>query len=255
VVRSDIRNIGLSDIKSCDVIFHLAGISGYPACEANPDSAEKINVEATRKLVHLLSKDQALIYASTTAFYGSTGENCDESSEVKPASTYGLTKYAAERICQDRPNSVSLRFATIFGVSPRMRADLLVNDFVYKAVNERSLVIFDGKSRRTFLHIADAVNAYLFALDNLDRMQGQIYNVGDSALNYTKLEIAETIRRYIKYEIVYSSLPDIDARSFNIAFERLKSLGFVARHTLDDGIKDLLRLYGFYKPFLNYRPI
>lgn len=255
IVRLDVRNLKEKDVAGYDVIYHLAGISGYPACESNPHSAEVINVTATRKLTKMLSKQQVLIYASTTSFYGSTGADCDEDSKVQPVSAYGQTKYAAERIVQERDNSISFRFATIYGPSPKMRVDLLVNDFTYKAINERSLVIFDAKSRRTFLHIKDAIRAYVFALDNLKKMRGEVFNVGDDHLNFTKLEIAEAIRKHVKFEIVNSTLPDFDVRNFNVSFRKLKKLGFKVQHSLDDGIVELVKLYSFYRPHLPYRII
>jgi nucleoside-diphosphate-sugar epimerase len=255
IVRFDIRNIEQFSLENFDVIYHLAGISGYPACEANPHSAEMINVDATAKLVKGLRPEQLLIYASTTSFYGMGGLDCNEASPVKPVSMYGQTKYEGEKIVQGREFSISLRFATIFGMSPKMRVDLLVNDFVCKAVNDRSLVIFDAQSRRTFLHIKDAINAYLFALEHAQEMKGQIFNVGDEQLNFTKLEIAEAIRRQVKYEIVRSSMPDLDVRNFNVSFGKLRQLGFSPVYSLDDGIKELIKLYSFYKPHLNYKII
>ena len=175
VVNKDIRNLESSDLTDYDVIFHLAAISGYPACEANPHSAQIINIEATKKLVDFIKgSDQLLIYASTTSLYGKKGFDCDETSEVAPVSLYGTTKYAAEQIVMDRNNSISLRFATVFGVSPKMRNDLLVNDFTCKAISERSIVIFDGNSKRTFLHISDAVGGYMLALENYQKMKKKL---------------------------------------------------------------------------------
>ena len=140
IIRQDIRNLTSETLRSCDVIYHLAGLSGYPACEANPHSAQLINVEASRRLAELASPDQQVIYASTTSFYGSSGMVCDEDAPVQPGSLYGTTKYQAEQILMQRSNTISLRFATIFGVSPRMRIDLLVNDFTFRAVNDRCIV-------------------------------------------------------------------------------------------------------------------
>jgi len=255
ILSLDVRNIQARDLKCFDIVFHLAGISGYPACEANPHSAEKINVEATQRLANCLSTGQVLVYASTTSFYGCVPSACDETSRVQPVSTYGITKYEAEKICQERKNSISLRFATLFGVSPKMRVDLLVNDFVYKAVNERSIVLFDARSSRTFLHVSDAISAYILALNNVERMCGQVYNVGDDRLNFTKQQIAEAIREHVNFEIVNSRLPDMDVRDFKVSFDKIKSLGFSVNHSLDDGIRELLKLYHFYKPHLNYRVI
>ena len=247
VIQQDIRNISNSSIKGQDVIFHLAGISGMPACASNPDSAENINVIATEKLVSLLDKNQLLINASTTSFYGASGEECDETVEAQPVSIYGRTKLAAEKIVSNRENSISLRFATVFGVGARMRNDLLANDFTYKAIHDRSIVVFAGYSKRTFVHIDDAVNAYLFTLDNADRMKNNVYNVGDESLNFSKNDIADIIKKYVDFEIVNSNLPDLDVRSFLVSFKKIKELGYKTNLTLEDGIIDLIKLYKFYK--------
>ena len=135
-----------------------------------------------------------LVYASTTSFYGALGESCDETVPVQPVSIYGRTKYEGERIVLQRENSIALRFATVFGVSPKMRVDLLVNDFTYKAVKDRAIVVFAGRSKRTFVHVDDAIAAYL-SLDHSATMRGQAYNVGAEHLNYSKLDIARAIEQ------------------------------------------------------------
>jgi|TARA_B100000315_G_C14578771_1_gene589315 nucleoside-diphosphate-sugar epimerase len=255
VVQQDIRNDIKKQIAEYDAIYHLAGISGYPACEANPNSAELINVVATRHLVDALSKDQLLIYASTTSFYGKSGAVLDEFSQIDPVSLYGITKYKAEQISMQKDNSVALRFATIFGVSPKMRIDLLVNDFVYKAVNERCIVLFEASTKRTFLHIKDAIHAYVMALERIDDMKNQIYNVGSNDMNYTKLEISKKIQEYTQCSVIESEIEDLDLRNFVISFDKIYTLGFRSRYTLDCGIKELLKLYRFYKPLLPYKTI
>ncbi len=252
IINLDIRNISKKNLEKFDCIYHLAGISGMPACAANPHSAEVINVKSTEKLVSYLNSDQLIIYASTTSFYGLTNEECDETVSVKPATIYGRTKYEAENIVMRHSNSIALRFATIFGVSPKMRNDLLLNDFVYKAVNDRSIVIFAGYSKRTFVHIRDAIIAYVFALDNASAMKGGIYNIGDESLNFSKNDIAQAIGKYVHFENIDSTLSDLDTRSFSVSFKKIKSLGYNTKLTLDDGIKELLKLYSFYKIYIPY---
>jgi len=247
IVQLDIRNLSENALGAYDVVYHLAGISGMPACAANPSSAEFINVQATRKLTSFLSNQQLLIYASTTSIYGAANADCDENVQISPPSLYAKTKYEAEQIVMQRENSISLRFATIFGISPKMRADLLVNDFTYKALNERSIVLFGSQSKRTFLHIQDAVTGYLFALENSQLMRGEIYNLGDESLNYSKHDIVLAIRKHLDFEIIDSSLADVDVRDFVVSFGKLRSLGFSVRYSLDDGIRELLKLYSFYK--------
>jgi nucleoside-diphosphate-sugar epimerase len=255
VLQLDIRNITEKNILNFDVIYHLAGISGMPACASNPNSAEQINFGSTRKMVPFLSKNQLLIYASTTSFYGASGQGCDETIIPEPVSIYGRTKLEAEKIVMERENSISLRFATVFGVSPRMRNDLITNDFTYKAIHDRTLVIFAGHSKRTFVHIDDAIGAYIFALDNSNSMINNIYNVGDESLNYSKNDIAQAIRKYIDFEIIDSSLPDLDVRNFLVSFKKIKQLGYKTQRTLDDGIKELIKLYRFYEVYSHYKVI
>jgi nucleoside-diphosphate-sugar epimerase len=255
IVKKDIRNIQRNDVNRFDAIFHLSGISGMPACASNPHSAETINVESTKKLVNLLSKEQILINASTTSFYGYTKDICDEHTPPDPVSIYGKTKYEAEKIVQDKLNTVSLRFATVFGVSPKMRNDLMVNDFTYKSIYERSVVLFGGDTKRTFVHIKDAVNAYLHTLNNFQSMKDEIYNVGSNDLNFSKLEIANAVKKYIDFEIVNSQLQDLDRRNFEISFEKINKKGFKTQYDLNFGIEELIKLYKFYVQYVPYNII
>ncbi len=246
VRQLDIRALQKKDVSAFDAVYHLAGISGVPACAANAHSAEFINVTATRRLVKAMSASQLLVYASTTSFYGDSGKIFDEKTRVDPISLYGQTKYAGEQIVQERTNSVSLRFATVFGVSSRMRNDLMVNDFVHKAVTERVMVLFAGSSKRTFVHIRDAAAAYVFVLDHQKAMRGQVFNVGAAHLNYSKLEIARAIQKLVKCEVIDSSMPTIDKRNFLVSFDKLHRLGYKTRFTLEDGVRELVKLYNFY---------
>jgi nucleoside-diphosphate-sugar epimerase len=251
IKQMDIRNLQERDVAGFDVIYHLAGISGMPACAANPHAAEMINVHGTATLCGYLHKDQLIVYASTTSFYGAGGQACDETVDVKPVSIYGRTKYEAERIVLQHENAVALRFATVFGVSPKMRVDLMVNDFAYKAVKDRAVVLFAAHSKRTFIHIDDAIAAYLFALDHSTTMRGQAYNVGAEHLNYSKLDIARAIEERHPFEVIDSSLPDLDQRDFLVSFKKLTELGFRVRLGLAEGIHDLLKLYSFYTKHSN----
>lgn len=255
IIKEDIRSLKKNDLVGYDVIYHLAGISGYPACEANPHSAQTINVLATEKLIKLLSGGQTIVYASTTSIYGVNDEEIHEETTPKPRSLYALTKLKAEDICMNRKNSIALRFATVFGVSAKMRCDLLVNDFVYRAVTEKSIVLFDSHSMRTFLHIEDAIKVYLMVLDHSEKMTNNIYNVGSKDLNYSKLEIAQKINKNIKIEIIESSLEDPDKRNFAINFDKLNKLGFVPEKTLNNGIKELIKLYSWYRPYNKFQTI
>lgn len=250
-IRDDLRNL----LKDFDAVFHLAGISGYPACEANPSAAQFINFDGTKKLADTLSKDQLLVYASTTSFYGNTEAVCTEDAPTNPTSLYGITKYQAEQVTMERENSISLRFATIFGVSPKMRVDLLVNDFAYRAVHERCIVLFEPYARRTFMHVHDSVLAYIFALDHSDLMRGNVYNVGHEDMNFTKLEIAEQLQAITGCELIQTQIDDPDLRSFTISFEKIRGLGYGITYSLEQGVRELVDLYRFYKPFSTYPTI
>lgn len=254
VVKADIRN-KIDNIHTYDAIFHLAGISGFPACDANPHSAQLINVDATRQLSESLGKGQILINASTTSFYGKSGSKCDENTEVNPVSLYGITKYKAEQIVQERENSVSLRFATVFGFSPKLRMDLMVNDFTYKALKERVVVLFDSYAIRTFIHVDDAVEAYLFTLKNFDKMKSNVFNAGNEKLNHSKLDIANIVKKYVDFTIVDSDIKDKDVRHFIISFDKINELGFDTKISVEDGVKELVRIFNFYNYYSFYKTI
>ena len=254
IIKHDIRN-GIPDMQRYDVIFHLAGISGFPACASNPHSAQLINVEATRLIAKDLAGGQMLINASTTSLYGKSGLPCNEETAVDPVSTYAQTKLAAEQILHEKPNVVSLRFATVFGFSTRMRMDLMINDFVYKAVKEKVIVLFDSFAKRTFIHIGDAADCYIFAMKNFDKMQGNIYNAGGNSLNFSKEEIAGKIRQKVDFSIVNSDVSDKDLRHFIVNFDKIEKLGYKPAKTVEDGIEELVRIYGFYEYYSHYRTI
>ena len=255
IVKADIRN-KIEGLHKFDVVYHLAGISGFPACAANQNSAQLINVEATRELVKALHKDQVIIYASTTSLYGKSGKPCDENTLVDPVSTYAMTKLAAEKIVLERKeNAVSLRFATVFGFSPKMRSDLMINDFTYRAIKEGTLVLFDSFAKRTFIHVKDAAEAYLFVLKNLDKMKGGIYNTGGNAFNFSKLEIAEKIRQKIDFKIIDSEMKDKDLRHFIVNFNKIERMGFKPSITIEEGIDELIKVFSFYEYYSPYRTI
>ena len=254
IIKHDIRN-GIPDIQRYDVIFHLAGISGFPACASNPHSAQLINVEATRLIAKDLAGGQMLINASTTSLYGKSGLPCNEETAVDPVSTYARTKLAAEEILHEKPNVISLRFATVFGFSTRMRMDLMINDFVYKAVKEKVIVLFDSYAKRTFIHVEDAADCYLFAMNNFDRMRGGIYNAGGNSLNFSKEEITSKIRQKVDFSVVNSELKDKDLRHFVVNFDKIEKLGYKPVRTVEDGIDELVRVYQFYEYYSHYRTI
>jgi nucleoside-diphosphate-sugar epimerase len=254
IIKHDIRN-PYDNLKAYDAVIHLAGISGYPACEANPHSAHLINVEATRQLVQGLGSGQMLINASTTSFYGKSGQECNEDTPLDPVSIYGKTKYMAEEIVNKHPQSVNLRFATVFGPSPKMRMDLMVNDFTYKAMKEGVVVLFDSYAKRTFIHVDDSAECYIFTLDNWDKMAGGTFNAGGNNMNYSKLEIANLVMKYVKYNIIDSDIKDRDVRHFIINFDKIAALGFRPKFTVEEGIRQLVKMYGFYTYYSHFKTI
>jgi nucleoside-diphosphate-sugar epimerase len=247
-IKKDIYDIKKSDLTKYDLVIHLAGLSGYPACEANPGIAESVNVHSTKNLCRLLSKNQKLIYASTTYIYEISKKKINEDSKVNPKTLYAKTKLEAEKICLQRENTVALRFATIFGVSPTMRHDLLLNDFVRRAVNERNIVLFDEHSLRSFIHINDVMDAYILTIKNFNKMKRNIYNIGSDNMNYSKLQIAKKIQKKTHCEIITSSLADPDKRNFIIDYKKIQKFKFTNKVSIDEGISELVKFYKWFKP-------
>jgi len=254
IIKHDIRN-KIENLSKYDAIFHLAGISGFPACTANPAVAQDINVNATKQLVEGLSKDQILIYASTTSFYGKSGNVCTEETPIDAVSHYGRTKYEAEVIVSQKENSLSFRFATVFGFSPKMRMDLMVNDFTFKAVKEQMVVLFESYAKRTFIHVDDAAACYLFGLENFDKLKNEVYNAGADHLNYSKMDVALAIKKFVDFEIIDPGIKDKDLRHFIISFEKLNKKGFVPQKTIEQGIEEMLRIFKFYEYYTHYKQI
>ena len=230
-----------------DIIIPLAAIVGFPACDKDKTAAVSTNLEAIKLLLSLCDDSQKIIFPCTNSGYGlGQGESyCDESSPIEPISLYGKTKTEAEKEVLKRENSVAFRFATLFGASPRMRTDLLVNDFVYRALNDRSLVIFEGDFVRNYLHVRDAAKAFIFAIDNFDKMKGQTFNCGLSDSNLTKIELCERIKSFIPdFEYInaeYSADPD--KRNYYVSNKKIEALGFKPEYSLDDGIEELIKAY------------
>ena len=255
VMATDVRTVDAAALRPFDAVLHLAGLSGFPACQANPHAAQSINVDASRRLAEVLSPQQVLVYASTTSIYGAAGDVCDETAHVAPVSGYGRTKLEGERAVLAHPNAIALRFATVFGNSSRMRIDLLVNDFTHRAMYDRVITIYDGKSKRTFMHIQDTLQAYVFALENSAAMAGQVFNVGSNSLNLSKDEIAAEIQRVTGCSVLQSELPDPDRRDFSISFDKIHGLGYRTKHSLSAGVAEMARLFSFHRPFATFRPI
>jgi nucleoside-diphosphate-sugar epimerase len=234
-------------VKAADVLIPLAAVVGAPACLRDPVAARTTNLEAIQMLNRLRSRDQLLVYPNTNSGYGAqSGEvYCTEETPLEPISFYGRTKTQAELELLQSPNVITLRLATVFGASPRMRLDLLVNHFVHAAVTDGYLVIFEKEFKRNYIHIRDVADCFLFSIDNASRMMGRPYNAGLDKANLSKEELAEKIRRHVPGFFVHHAEvgSDPDKRNYIVSNQRLREAGFEARRSLDDGIRELLKAY------------
>ena len=248
-VRGDCRDKNLMSrlMKDADVIIPLAAIVGAPACNLDTTAATSINLDAIKLILSLRSPTQRIVLPNTNSGYGIgvKGSFCTEDSPLNPISLYGKTKVDAERAVLDAGNCITFRLATVFGLSPRMRIDLLVNDFVYRAVNDRAVVVFEGHAKRNYIHIRDVARAFLHAINNFEKMQGQPYNVGLSNANLSKLELCDEIRKHIP-GFVSLEAPigeDPDKRDYIVSNEKIEKAGFKTAYSLNDGILELLKGY------------
>jgi len=249
VVRGDARdeNILKPFLQKADYIIPLAALTGAPLCNRDKIGAVSTNRDAIATIVRLASKEQRILIPITNSGYGigQKGIYCTEETPLNPISLYGKTKVEAEKIVLDRRNSVSFRLATVFGVSPRMRIDLLVNDFTYRAVKDRFVVLFEGHFKRNYIHIGDVARAFIYAIENFDKMKNEPYNIGLSDANLSKVELCAKIKEHIP-DFVYLEAPlgeDIDKRNYIVSNEKIEKKGFRPIYSLDTGIKELIKGY------------
>jgi nucleoside-diphosphate-sugar epimerase len=248
-VFGDVRDESLMKklIKGADVIIPLAAIVGAPACDRDTALAKSVNLEAVRLIKKLRSPSQLIVIPITNSGYGAKSGKvfCTEETPLEPVSLYGQTKIEAEKEVLDGPNAISLRLATVFGMSPRMRLDLLVNHFAYVACTDGYIVIFEKDFKRNYIHIRDVADCFLFCIEHADRMAGKPYNVGLDSANLSKEELALKIKGHVpNFYIHFSEVGnDPDKRNYIVSNQRLKEAGFEARRSLDDGIKELLKGY------------
>jgi nucleoside-diphosphate-sugar epimerase len=230
-------------LDGVDAVVHLAGIVGYPACKRDPRLAHEVNLEGTRLVAALRHQDQHILFASTGSNYGAVvGSVCTENTPLNPLSEYGVTKTAAERHLLDAGNMVCYRFATAFGVSPRMRFDLLVNDFVYQAKVNKDLILYERAFKRTFIHVRDMARAFAFALDHYPAMRDDVYNVGSEEMNFNKEEVALIIKRKIDYYLHFAEIgTDEDQRNYEVSYAKIRSKGFKTEIDMETGIDELIR--------------
>ena len=248
-INDDIRNLNLLKkiIYKNEFVIPLAALVGAPLCKKNKKDAISINYESIKKILQTLKKKQKLIYLTTNSGYGIGEKNkfCNEESPLKPISLYGQTKCDAENEVRKFKNTISFRLATVFGASYRMRSDLLVNNFVQRAVNENFIDIFEPNFRRNFIHVRDVVRGIIFSIKNFNKLKSDVYNLGLSTANITKIELAKKIKKHIKnlkIETVKNK-SDPDKRDYFVSNAKIEKKGFVAKTSLDQGIKELIQVF------------
>ncbi len=253
IVRGDARDAALVGklIKDADAIFPLACLTGAPLCAKDPVGAQTIILDALTMLIKLSSKEQKIIFPTTNSGYGigEKGKFCTEQTPLRPVSLYGRLKVDAEKAVLDSGHGITLRLATAFGASPRMRLDLLVNDFVYRAVYDRFIVLFEAHFKRNFIHTRDVAKAFMHALDHFAVMRGEPYNVGLSDANLSKMELCVEIRKHVPefYFVEAAVGEDPDKRDYIVSNEKIEKTGFKPDMSLSDGIAELVKAYQIIK--------
>ena len=249
VVRGDCRDEALMKklIKDADIIVPLAALVGAPLCKQDPVGATTTNLDGQMMLVKALSPSQRVLVPITNSGYGvgEKGKECTEETPMRPISLYGIHKVEVEKAWLDRGNAISFRLATVFGMAPRMRLDLLVNDFTYRAVNDRFVVLFEGHFKRNYIHVRDVTRAFMHGIANFDEMKDQPYNVGLSDANLSKMELCVKIKTHIP-DFTYLEAPvgeDPDKRDYIVSNSKIERTGFKPAHSLDMGIAELIKGY------------
>ena len=254
-VHGDVRNETLLKelVDGVDIIIPLAAIVGMPACKSYPQVAIDVNYKHIVNVLKFAGKNKKIILPNTNSQYGSSTEIITEESPFKPLSLYAETKCDAEKALLDNQNGIALRLATVFGISYRMRMDLLVNDLTYKAITDGYLVLFESHFIRNYIHIRDIANTFLFMIENYDKCNGNAYNVGLSSANCNKLQLAEKIKEYVPELVIVKNefKKDFDQRNYMVSNKKLESLGWIPQYSLDDGINELLQGYKLINKYKN----
>jgi nucleoside-diphosphate-sugar epimerase len=247
VHRGDARDPAVLEplLRDADIVIPLAALVGAPMCNNDKIGAETLNRDAILTVIKLASRQQRILMPITNSGYGigEAGKFCTEETPLRPITLYGRTKVEAERAVLDRGNSISFRLATVFGMSPRMRIDLLVNDFVYRAINDRAVVLFEAHFKRNYIHVRDVARVFLHGICNFETMRDQPYNVGLSDANLSKLELCQQIQRHLpKFMFFEASIgEDPDKRDYIVSNEKIERTGFQPQFSLDDGIHELIK--------------
>ena len=253
IVRGDIRDQDALTplLAEADCVIPLAALVGAPLCKKDPFTATAVNRDATIRLIKRLSPSQMVIMPTTNSAYGTGDQNnfCTEKTPLSPISQYAAEKVEVEQELMKLPNAISFRLATVFGMSPRMRTDLLVNDFVYRAVYDRSVLLFESHFKRNYIHVRDVARAFIHAIMHFNTMKGEIYNVGLSDANLSKKELCEKIQKQLT-GFTYVEAPigkDPDQRNYIVSNEKLENTGFAPNYSLEDGIHELIKGFAMIK--------
>ena len=253
LINGDVRNTALVEkhLKKVDAVLPLACLTGAPLCDKDPITARSVNFEAIKSILEKRSPNQIIIFPTTNSGYGigEKGIQCTEDTPLRPVSLYGQLKVEIEKMILESGNSITFRFATVFGVSPRMRLDLLVNDFTYRAYYDRFIVLFEAHFKRNYLHVRDAAQAFVFGLENFGRMKNEAYNVGLSDANISKSELCKVIKTHIQ-NFYFSEADigeDIDKRDYIVSNKKIESTGFKTEHSLSFGVQELIKGFQIIK--------
>lgn len=247
VLVEDVRNENIMTklISENDIIIPLAAYVGAPLCSKDPIGANSINKESIKFLLSKVSNQQLIIMPTTNSAYGDGQGNiyCDETSPLKPISKYAIDKVEVEKLLMERENSISFRLATVFGISPRMRLDLLVNDFVNRALKDKFIILFEGNFKRNYIHVSDVARSFVYALENQQKFTGEIFNIGLSNANLSKIELCKKIKKHIP-EFYFKNAEvgkDPDQRNYIVSNKKIESFGFYPEVSIDEGISELIK--------------
>lgn len=253
IVKGDIRlkEVIIPLMKDADIIIPLAAYVGAPICSKDPVGATTVNHDAIMLMVKNLGKDQRVLMPTTNSAYGTGDENnfCTEESPLRPISQYAIEKVEIENHLMEHDNAISFRLATVFGMSPRMRLDLLVNDFTYRAVHDRFVLLFEGHFKRNYVHVRDVTRAFIHGIDNFSSMKGQIYNVGLSEANISKMGLCQAIQRHVP-DFIFPEAElrkDPDQRNYVVSNAKIEATGFSPAYGLDAGIAELVKGFTMLK--------
>lgn len=254
MIKGDIRNqkdLALA-CKNKDIVIHLASIVGFPACKKDENEALTVNVGGAEALAKVAGS-ASIIFSSTGSVYGDLSEVCTEAVSSKPVSLYGETKVMAENTLMQRGDCIIYRFATGYGISPRLRLDLMVNDFCYRAVKERNLVVYEKNVRRSFIHVWDMAKAFVHAVNNVKTMRNEVYNVGSETMNMTKEDVAEAVKKKCDYYLYYADFgTDEDKRDYKVSYGKIRKAGFETEIPFKMGVEQLLSLFRVFEQKSKY---